>query len=161
MASNHSIHHLRQRSLERRTQISRLSRTQLIEVSNTDEIDISTLFSDRSLPITFAVSVKRTDTDSSGVIFRFGGLTNITAAWVNGADVGFCFGSSTNDEGLTLIATDVLPVVNSFKDFVFVAHPGQRKGAIYANGLLVAQGSFEGDRTDWADNVNGLLGRYA
>ena len=58
------------------------------------------------------------------MLFDFGGSTTGFAAWVDGADVGFCAGAATGDAGASVTVTDALPSAGQQFDLVFACIPG-------------------------------------
>jgi hypothetical protein len=133
-----------------------LSRTHQFAVG--DVIATAASFpADRVDEITFATTIKRTDTGSSGLVFEIGSGSLGVAVAVSGDNLIIAAGeAAASDAGVTLTLADALPGIGVPHRIVVAVRPGLGLVACWVNGrLLGAKTAVDDVLTAWTDTDDG------
>jgi len=153
------LFHARERRKSQYDPSFELSRTHQFAY-NATSILTGTVFPDRTKPVTFAMTVKRTAASPTGIILEFGDATTGLAIWFAVADgkIYAAAGDAVAADGVTLAGT--APPQGQEIRIVFSMIPASGKARLWINGQLVAAGEASGGSfpNAWADTGNGAVG---
>lgn len=122
---------------------------------DTAEIDPDVSFPGTRLrPITFAISVSRSDAASNGIVFELGSAARGLAVALDGPDLIVAVGEdAASDDGASVTIVDALPGLNQVYEIVVSVAPGLGALCVWVDGQLAGaalsvSGTFGGG---WSD----------
>jgi hypothetical protein len=150
-------YYLRKRVRAMRTVVSSMFRTHTFAPGTTG-IDTS-VFADRSRPVTFQFKLKRTGATASGDIIVLGSASNRFQVSVSDDDLSVIAGG-TGSELAAALVSGALPAQDQVFDVSIWAEPGTGRLSVWVNGQLRGKDTAEaGSFGQWADeDASGVVG---